>query len=175
MPAPAMPAASGGISLAETRLAAMLSASPSFQTWAGVSTAPTALLRIHYDSLPPAAGDEYTLTELQTYRPYCKLYTNLRSGYVRERIAENTHDWKGKIVAELEQDISSTYAGYIPQAMRAFKNDIGAIIADLCSFSGGAGYLQIDRVEVVELVAYAEDVSFSIGVALNAVLRVEYQ
>lgn len=175
MPAPTMPTATGGISLAETRLAAMLSICPAFQAWTETTTSETALTHIYFDSLPPPAGDDYTLVELTAYRPFARIWTDVERGYHRKFVTNEHHSWGGTLVIHFDADVPSTYTGYIAQALRAFKNSLGAIIQDLCDVSGGSGCLVLESLELIGPVASNEDEIATIGDSIGAMIRIEYQ
>lgn len=154
-------AATSGISLAEQHLANMLADAPAFRALAsGVTTAEQAHARmIHYDALPPPEGDQavHTPDELNKLRPFAILFTAEQNGYRRRRTATGCFVESGQIVLHLECNIPAALASDRSEALRRFKNSLGAILDDLEPLTEQAGYLAANAFDVQMLALEAED------------------
>jgi len=149
-----MTAPAGCISLAQDYWRKTLAGSATLQVWAGVHTDPspaTAVLeRIHHEALPPPdSGGEYTLSELQSLRPYVIVWTEEESGFelnISDMDASQGFVESGSLRAELVQDVPSEIADDPAEVDLQFRNTVGQILDDMAALAGQAGYLAFTRI-----------------------------
>lgn len=116
----------------EAMLATMLSVSTPFQTFCGAATPAEALARVHFEGLPdPADAEtgEYTLSELETYRPCAIIGTPDRESWSARRVAEHTYRTSGKLLVMFVRSVSGATHG-LPSAddVVVYKNLVGPVI-----------------------------------------------
>lgn len=117
----------------EAMLGAMLSVTTPFQTFCGVATPAAALARVHYEGLPdPADAEtgEYTLAELEAYRPCAIIGAPDRESWSARRVAEETYRTSGKLLVMFLRSVSGATHG-LPSGddIVAYKNLVGPVIA----------------------------------------------
>lgn len=127
-----------------------------FLTWTGAANATAARARVYHEALPrPASGVEYTLAELQAYRPFAIIYTADLGGWQARRVATESFGVTGRVLLYLEQDTPSGLANDLDALDEAFKESIGHILAasdakpaisGLLDLAHQPGYLAIDQV-----------------------------
>jgi len=169
----------GSISLSEAALRTMLSTVAAFQTFAGAGDAAAALAKIHLGDLPdPADLTQYTLAELQGYRPYAIVYLSELDGYRSRLIGEPfSFDSAGRVMIHLEQDASG-WAGNRPtrDADQEFLNAVGGIVDGLREIRGvAAGHLQFRSIRLVlgPVAAHPDEVP-AVGLYQRAVLQLDW-
>src|SRR6185503_8661449 len=116
-----------------------------------VTSAAEALPFIYQDGLPPPADqNEYTLQELQAYRPFAQIWTNTEAGLTKKRISRDGARLgfaaAGEIRIEIFRDVPPQIANDPAEIDRTFGNYVGQIIDELCDLSGAAGYLEFDQI-----------------------------
>jgi len=167
----------GGMSLAQEYLRTALADCSTFQAWVGAADQAEALARIYHEALPaPANGNEYTLAELQAYRPFALIWTSEQNGYSKRRLAVGTWAESGRIMIRLEEDVDPQIANDPAEVARRFRNTIGQIIDELCALTDpGAGYLVFHTVTVeAGPIRTEEDEARTLGDAQAVELSVEY-
>lgn len=147
-------APSGPVSLAIENLRVILANCTAFQSWVGAGNAATALEHIFYEALPPPAeGGEYSLAELQAYRPFALVGMEAEDGFYTRSDAQGAgFEWDlggGRLSLWLEENVEPSIALDAAEVSRRFCNTIGAIIDELCDLSGTATYLALHSVRVL--------------------------
>lgn len=127
-----------------------LADSTAFRTWVSAATQAAALARIYMDALPPPAGhaEQYTLTELNTYRPYAVIWSH-RHAWRQVAVSSDGDEFDegpGRLGIQLVQTVGSLTDHQ--EIARAFENIIDGIVDALCAKSGTAGYLAFDRIGI---------------------------
>lgn len=157
----------------------MLSTVTAFWTFAGVADAAAALLKIHPDDLPdPADLAQYTLKELQDYRPYAIVYTSEMDGYRSRLIGEPfSFDSAGRVMVHLEQDASGS-VGNRPtrDADQEFLNSLGLIVDGLREIRGvAAAHLQFRAIRLAlgPVAAHPDEIP-AVGLYQRAVLQLDW-
>lgn len=144
-----MTAPAGSISLAAEYAAATLADCPAFQSWTASADSTQARGRIYLEALPPPAdGEEHTLDELRTLRPFALLST---TSFGRMQIAAgNGFDFgaKGSLTLLLEADNPSEIKDQNAEVMLRFYNAIGGILDELCERAGKAGFLAFTALDM---------------------------
>lgn len=139
----------GSVMLSAEYAAATLADCPAFRTWCGADDATQARGRIHLEALPPPSNkEEFTLDELKAHRPYVILNV-LR--FAQQHVATgNGFDFspEGTIELFFEQDILAEIAHNTAEIATRFYNAVGAIIDELCSRAGLAGFLAFTSVRM---------------------------
>ncbi len=168
--------ATSGISLAEQHAANMLADSAAFRTWCGVSTAAQARQRIYFDALPVPPGDQAVLTkdDLVALRPFALLFTAEQNGYRRRKIAVNCFVESGQVVLQLEANIPTPLLDNRAEALRLFKNSLGAMLDEWEPLTDQAGYLSITMFDVQTLALEAEDAIPQHGDNIFAILNLPW-
>lgn len=141
-----------------------------------------ALARIHEEGLPPAAGDEYTLAELASYRPFAIVAFKPIDGF---RISAagwsgTQKDWstRGQILVTIEKacpsaDVSNNEP--TAAAMTAWRDEIGGVIDDIADLAGQAGYINAEAITyAINAYAASPDDAPGEGVWLAAELEIEF-
>jgi hypothetical protein len=171
-------AATGPISLPEKYLADQIAASAGGQALLGVASANDALLRIHFDSLPPPrASNEYEKAELEEYRPFIVICTNPREGWQYTRTSFLTFPESGSLIVEVEKNVPRTpdkQERKLHENMRTFKNQLGALAKDVAALASQAGYLDIQRIALLTLFQSDPELEATQGDFLLALLRVDW-
>ena len=147
-----MTSPAGSISLAQEYLRDTLAASATFQAWVGAASAAAAEASIYQDDLPaPATPPEYTLAELQGYRPMAIIQTDEDGGYLVEQDSAGDgfdFDEHGKLWLCLEGNVSEALANQNAEMLLQFRNTVGQILDDMLALAGTVGYLAMRRVRV---------------------------
>lgn len=147
-----MTAPAGTLSLAKSHLRAMLAACTAFQTWTGAADAAAALERIHYEGLPAPSGEERTLDEWESLRPYAVIWMAEQGGFRRDLDSwSDTGEFNasGRLMLRFEQACPDGHNEEpSSDANLQFSNSVGQIIDGLCALVGGAGYLAFTAIGV---------------------------
>lgn len=139
----------GALSLAQKYAADSLAACAEWQSWVGAANATQAASRIYQDALPPPRfGNDYTRDELESYRPFALITTDLDGGFRSQGIAYGTTDDAGVIIIAIEDDIPEAIADHPAEIALRVRNHIGTLISQLMALSGSAGYLAIESIDV---------------------------
>jgi hypothetical protein len=148
-----MTSPAGPLSLAAEYFRTALADSTAARTWLDADNQAEALARIHHHGLPgPANGREYTLAELQTYRPYAVVFAAEQNGFRATLEAAGDgfeYQRAGRLVARLYQNCPDALTDEpSSDANLQWSNTIGQIIEDLLASSGKAGYLAFTALAV---------------------------
>lgn len=147
-----MTAAAGPISLAEDILKTTLADCDEFRSWVRASTQQQALDKIHMDALPPPESEgEFTVDELQRYRPYAVIFMAEEDGFstVHDAVSAGfDYADSGSMTVELVEDIPDQIITNPAEIGRRFKNMLGNLITELKAKAGTAGYLAIQSIQV---------------------------
>lgn len=127
-----------------------------FLTWTGEASATAARTHVYHEALPrPANGVDYTLAELQGYRPFVLLTTAELGGWQARRTATESFGLTGRLLAYFEQTTPTGLATDLEGLDEAFKESLGHIlsrsdakpaISGLLDLAHVPGYLAIDQV-----------------------------
>jgi hypothetical protein len=168
--------AAGILSLAQDALRSTLADSTTYRALTDpVMEQAAALASIHRDGLPaPADTHEYTLAELEGYRPFATIVDDDDNSF-----AGSTVDWmhRGRMLVTIERDAPDG-ASPTPSdpATKEWRDIIGQIIADLQTVAGTAGYLDITSIDMEEPPGWAvAEVAETRGVFQMVVLGVNWQ
>jgi hypothetical protein len=156
VPAPSDVAA-GCLNLAQERLRTTLADVAAFRTFCGVATQGAALARIHHEGLPKAAGESYTLAEMQAYRPYAFIWTDDSQGFTKQHAAGGVSHWfraAGRLHVILVREVPAALIDNEPAADFDFKNHLGLILDGLGELAGQPGYLAISRMSVLRVLEW---------------------
>ena len=143
-----MTAPAGSISLSRHYAELTLADCATFRTWVGAGTQAEALAHIYPAALPsPANGaPRYTLTELQTYRPFVIIYVDPEEGCRFDQDAGGEFfEFRdsGQLWLEFEQDVPGGIVDDPAEIDVQVCNTIGQILDDLKALAGQPGYLAI--------------------------------
>lgn len=144
----------------ELRVATMLSVLEAFQEFveiagsSGDDAAELALDRIHYEGLPEPEDDEtgqYTLDELEDYRPCAIVTVPAKNGWRARSTAEQTWVPSGRVIIDLYRSLTTNRHG-LPTAadIQDFRDDVGEIIEGLLGLPWQEPYLAVRGVEVID-------------------------
>ena len=147
-------APTGELSLPLHYLRLSLADSAAFRTRAGAANQAEALAHIFRDALPPpAAGDQYTLAELQAYRPICLVFVSPQAGFMTSQIGVGGSSFNfassGKLAAYFEQDVAAEITGDPEEVSLQFLNALGGILSDVLGVAGQAGYLAVTDLQLL--------------------------
>jgi len=170
---------SGYIAEPKLRLAKMIAASAAFRTLVSAADADAALASIHYDALPEPADEEtgeYTLAELQNYRPCAIVADERMNGWRAERVAEQVFRPSGMVVFEIFTDAASSHEGQpTADAIGTFMNTLGEILEDILEVQGVEPYLAIKSVQKADGPFWGDpDAAPTEGVWIGAQFLVEW-
>jgi hypothetical protein len=147
-------AAAGTLSLALDAFRTTLANCLAFQAWAGVVGAVNAAARIYLVGLPaPADGQQYTLAELASYRPFALASIAPQRGAIAAADATSAgfdFAWGGRIDVQFEQAIAESDLADLAEAERKFLNSLGAILDGLVELAGSGTYLRITGLALAE-------------------------
>jgi hypothetical protein len=170
-----MTTATGAWSLAQKYAADTLAACAEWQGWVDAANASQAASRIYQDALPgPRHGNDYTLDELQTYRPFALIGSETEQGFRSERIADGTVNDAGVILIEIEDDIPDAIEDQPGEIALRLRNHVGTLIAELFALHGTAGYLAIEAIDVDGPYRTRSTAEETVGRAQVVVLRCEW-
>lgn len=148
----AMISPQGCLSLAQQHLKVMLADSTAFRSWVGAADQDQALSRIYLEALPLGDRQSYDLEELRALRPHAIVWTEPQNGFALRRVSVDDgygfHE-SGVIRVWLEQDVGSAMTGLPGSVDLSFKNSVGLILDDLAALAGGAGYLDVTEISVL--------------------------
>jgi hypothetical protein len=142
----------GSLSLNEQLLRNTLAASATFQTLVGATSAAGALTNIHYEGLPPPAGDEYTDVELAEYHPFAFVSAAVPQGFQARADAVGIGKWfsqSGTLWVHLRRFVPSDLLVDKAQADLDWTNILGQIIDELCELAGRSEYLDFHTITLV--------------------------
>lgn len=145
-----MTAPAGILMLPQEYLRVTLADSATFRTWVGAATQAAALAKIHHEALPPGAGPEHTLAELQAARPCVIVWTRPEDGFTRIMDAvnpPNQYSQVGSLMARFLDDVTASQ-GEAEIAIQ-FKNRLGVVLDEMGELAGLPGYLNIIRMSLV--------------------------
>jgi hypothetical protein len=114
-----------------------LAQSATFRTWTSTSSQQAALAKVYLEGLPhPADGLEYTVAEIQGYRPYALIYMAESLGLIKQRDSYGAGFEFGKESGQLKLLLTenvSDAVGHEPssKANLTFKRTVGKIIDEL--------------------------------------------
>lgn len=136
----------GPLIRAEYALARTLANCSEFIDMVGASDATQALDSIYFEKLPPPADlSKYTLTELESYRPFALIYpyeySNTRRG------SPGTWSDYGALMVQIERDVPYDLAEDDAAAMQEFKAIIGRILRYRYYDDNKRGLLDLFEVE----------------------------
>jgi hypothetical protein len=139
--------ATGCISRAEEALRVLVADAAAFRTLVGAADRASALIRVYRDALPPpAAGREYTLAEMQAYRPFAIVFTAPENGYTANWVSGGTGNGygdSGELGLFICRDTPLAYVDDFGEAMRGWKNILGDLIDDMKDLAGTSDYLLV--------------------------------
>lgn len=144
-------AATGRLGKALSYLRTSLSNSAAFQTLTGSGNATEALEHIYLEALPPPANnaENYSLTELGTYRPFAIVF---KETFVRSKTAiPASFETALDLGIYLEQAIASEIADDPWEVVMRWQNIIDAIREEVEAQADTAGRLCFDAIEQTEL------------------------
>ena len=104
-----------------------------FQEWVGAATEDAAKTHIYFDFLPTPTNfkDSHGKEELESYRPYARIWTPDRGGgYALVRDAAEGWIEMGTVLIDLYQDIPEGLANSPSEAFRTLKNIAGRIMSE---------------------------------------------
>lgn len=125
-----------------------------WRSLAGVTpwTEAEAAARIHFDELPPPAGDDFTAEEMQSLRPFALVWLDLAGGVRLRSETGGNCCWipSGSAIVQIELPVPEDLADDPPALAVDLHTKLGRIIRTgdetkpgLCDLSGLPGYLPI--------------------------------
>ena len=177
-------AAVGCITKAEEILQDTLAACEQFQALVNETTAAGAEAHIYVEAVPPddVYSDRFELEAIKTKRPFARIWTKETSGLAVTRSASPyTVATTGTLYVWLEQNTPwDTHEDYA-ETDRLWKNRIGQIIRSsdaakpgLVELSSTAGYLDWERIEVLDWWRTAKEDYPTLGDAQMCVLQIDW-
>lgn len=146
-----------------------------FRTWCGAANAEEAAAHIFQDELPPPSnGRDYTVQELQGYRPCLVYWMSPQNGFKSRAVAYGAQ-WTFRDSVTFHAKLIQNATGKDFAAIfKAFKASVGAMIGDLEELAGRGGYLAISGIDILEgPYIHPENVWSTQGEAVWAVLALE--
>jgi len=142
--------AEGQIALSESLLASTLAASDEWQELCGAADEAAALNSIHIFALPdPADGaSEFTWDEYESYLPFA-LITTAPAGFSLQRDGVLAYTQRGTLGLTIEAKIENSVAANDSERSRWFLNRLGVIVLEMVAKDSTAGYLTINRIDLV--------------------------
>lgn len=148
-----------------------------FRTLTGATTQAEAKARIWQDHTPaPDNGEEYTLAELETMRPFALIWLDEGgTGYERTVIDAGFGVMEnGVIMLRLEEDVPSNLDGSPGEAMRRWRDTWGNILSDLEGLAGDNPYISIRKSSMLLNQRNHQDQNPAIGDTHIAEIRIEF-
>lgn len=138
---------SGSISLAQQNLAVSVADCASFRAWVKAGDREAALASIYHEGLPkpPEGQQAYTREDLVALRPFALVWTETKNGFGLTLSSFGSHAEyaaAGRLHLQLCQNCPDRL-GDDPtsETNLAFRNFAGALLDELATLSGTAGYL----------------------------------
>jgi len=136
----------GPLIRAEYALAVTLANCTEFQEITGAADADEALESIYFEKLPPPADlSEYTLSELQGYRPFA-LITPIEHE-TRRVGSPGSWDDSGALMVQIERDVPELLSDDDAAAMMEFKGILGRILRYRYHDDAKRGFIDLCEVE----------------------------
>jgi len=154
-----------------------------FRTLVGAANQAGALARIYNGALPPpveGAGMERTVEELKALRPFARVWTSPVNGYsIRARGTNGaTRQWgdKGTVFIEIEDNVAAGISDDESAVQIAGEDLFGEIIQGLIGLIGGASYLNVTDIEVVDGPGrIAQEMWETYGDTIGGILKLEWE
>lgn len=148
-----MTAPLSGMALSMEHLRQSIADSATFRDWVGATGAEAhdqAYARVYQDALPPPEDfNKYTRAELESYRPFARIWTDENQGYTLTKDSQPAGFWEqGVVNLHLEKDVLLEIEEQPEEIDLRFRNEIGLIMVELTDFTNTAGYLDFQQIMI---------------------------